>query len=169
MRSIPWHGVGLMFHTALPDFVRDHRDAFDYLEIMPDTHWVETVEDGASVYVDAPDSIAYLDRLRADGVPMVLHSIGLSIASADHFDHRHLAHIAGGADLTGAAGAPGQDSRRAGPGLSARRAPWAGRGEQLEGGTPAAPDLQAVRGGDQSAPRSSSIASNGSARTVTSP
>ena len=94
MQSIPWHGVGLVFHTALLDFVRDHRDAFDFLEIMPDTHWLETVEDGATVLVDAPDSIAFLDALRADGMAMVIHSIGLSIASAGHFARRHLAHIA---------------------------------------------------------------------------
>lgn len=94
MQSIPWHGVGLVFHTALVDFVHDHRDAFDFLEIMPDTHWLETMEHGTPVLVDAPDSIMFLDALRDDGVAMVIHSIGLSIASAGHFDRRHLAHIA---------------------------------------------------------------------------
>jgi hypothetical protein len=103
MQSIPRHGVGLVFHTGLLDFVRDHRDAFDFLEIMPDTHWLEIVEGGAPALVDAPDSIGYFDALRADGMDMVIHSIGLSIASAGHFDRRHLAHIAAWARRYGCA------------------------------------------------------------------
>lgn len=96
-------GVGLVFNAALQDFVLEHGDAFDYLEIMPDTHWLETVEDGVTVHVDAPDSLAFLDGLHARGVPMVIHGIGLSIGSADPLDRRHLAHVAAWARRYGCA------------------------------------------------------------------
>lgn len=94
MQAEPCRGVGLVFSAALQELVLEHGDAFDFLEIMPDTHWLETVQDGATELVDAPDSLAFLDGLHARGVPMVIHGIGLSIGSAGHFDRRHLAHVA---------------------------------------------------------------------------
>jgi uncharacterized protein (UPF0276 family) len=94
MESTSWLGVGLVFSPALQEFVLEQGDAFDFLEIMPDTHWLETVEDGVTVHVDAPDSLAFLDALCSRGVAMVIHSIGLSIGSADPLDRRHLEHVA---------------------------------------------------------------------------
>lgn len=94
IQEVAWHGVGLAFDAGLLDFVREHRDAFDFLEIMPETHWLEAVADGAASRADAPDAVAILDRLRADGVAMVIHSLGLSITSADPFDREHVGRIA---------------------------------------------------------------------------
>ncbi|MGH7040782.1 MAG: MNIO family bufferin maturase [Acetobacteraceae bacterium] len=71
-------GIGLRF---------PHHAAF--LDRRPATGWVEVHSEN---YLNGP-ALAVLERVRAD-YPVSLHSVGLSLGSAEGVDRRHLARIA---------------------------------------------------------------------------
>jgi len=77
-------GAGLSFQPALADFALERGEAFDFLEIVPDVLWDANAEPNE-------EAAQFLGHVRH---PMVLHSIGLSIGSADAFDTAHVAAIA---------------------------------------------------------------------------
>lgn len=85
-------GVGLLFNPALPDFLDHHADACDYLEVIPDREWVDRGVHAVPRYAMREASRALLQGLR-ERLPLVCHSIGLSIGSAELFDVGHIAQI----------------------------------------------------------------------------
>ncbi|GAB4215963.1 MAG: DUF692 domain-containing protein [Roseiflexaceae bacterium] len=93
LSSLPKLGVGLSFQLALRPFIQQHPDSFDYIEVIPDTLWSRHSTGTTTHYEESPQSLALLEELRALK-PLVAHSIGLSIGSADHFDQNHLDQIA---------------------------------------------------------------------------
>jgi uncharacterized protein (UPF0276 family) len=78
-------GVGLLYNPALPEFLRAHLDAVDYVEIIPDMGQTDHGPDHTPRYVEIEDWETFLEWL-VHRRPVVAHHIGLSIGSADHFD-----------------------------------------------------------------------------------
>ena len=93
LTTIPKLGVGISFQAALRDFVIDHADAFDFVEIMPDTLWEDSGVGLVHRYKENPETQAFLTEL-AQHKPIIGHSVGLSIGSAERFDTEHVAQIA---------------------------------------------------------------------------
>ena len=90
---IPKLGVGLAFQEELRPFLEARPETFDYLEVVPDILWEDRGPDATPRYVDRPEGVAFLEGWRATR-PVILHSIGLSIGSAERFDLDHVDHIA---------------------------------------------------------------------------
>jgi uncharacterized protein len=93
LAALPRLGVGLSFQGTLRDYVLENLDDFDFLEIIPDTFWTDRGESGEPRYAERPDARPFLDRV-ALRRPLVCHSIGLSIGSAERFDEGHVEQIA---------------------------------------------------------------------------
>jgi len=92
--SVEKLGVGLLFSEAIAGFCSEESDAFDFLEVIPDTLWTDVSLESRPTYRDNRVALAELDAHRNAGVPIVLHSTGLSIGSALEFDKTHADHIA---------------------------------------------------------------------------
>jgi uncharacterized protein len=84
-------GVGLTLQPQLLEFIDANRRVVDYVELVPDTSWTDLGPGWSPRYVDHHDIDAWLERV---GLPVVLHSIGMSIASVHHFDREHVDQIA---------------------------------------------------------------------------
>lgn len=92
-RSAAALGVGLLYNAALPDFVRSHIAAFDYLSITPDLFWLDRGPGHSARYEELEVWIETLDWVAARR-PIVSHNIGISIGSARTFDAEYLEQIA---------------------------------------------------------------------------
>jgi uncharacterized protein (UPF0276 family) len=95
LQALPRLGVGLLYVPSLPRFLREHVDALDYMAIVPDRFWVD---DGPATgtgprYRDFDRQVELLDWVAARK-PIVGHSVGLSIGSADLFDVEHVEQVA---------------------------------------------------------------------------
>lgn len=90
---VPRLGTGLLFQDQLLPFVEGERDCFDYLEVIPDLMWTDLGSDKSPRYVESARGVGLLRQLSGE-LPIVLHSIGLSIGSACRFDRPHLSQIA---------------------------------------------------------------------------
>jgi uncharacterized protein (UPF0276 family) len=90
----PQLGVGVLYTPTLADFVETDLDAFDYLEVIPDTFWTDN---GAGTDPRYEELESWTDML--DGVvehrPVVAHSVSFSLGSAGLFDEEHLRQLAG--------------------------------------------------------------------------
>jgi len=93
LTSLPKLGVGLSYQGTLRGFVLENLDAFDFLEIIPDMFWQDQGPAASPRYEDRANARPYLDQV-AEHRPIVAHSIGLSIGSAELFDTGHVAQIA---------------------------------------------------------------------------
>lgn len=93
LATLPKLGVGLSYQGPLRDFVLENLDSFDFLEIIPDIFWTDQGTGTPGRYRENPDSKPFLDRV-AEHKPIVAHSVGLSIGSADRFDTGHVGQIA---------------------------------------------------------------------------
>lgn len=85
-------GVGLLFNPVLPDFLASHPEAFDFLEIIPDREWADGGVHAEPRYSPIPASFDLFRRWR-ETKPLLCHSIGLSIGSAELFDRGHVEQI----------------------------------------------------------------------------
>lgn len=95
LAALPRLGVGLSFQGALRDFSLERLDAYDFLEITPDTLWLDrgAAIEGPDRYEENPDNTGFLAEVRQKK-PVVCHSIGLSIGSAERFDRGHVEQVA---------------------------------------------------------------------------
>jgi uncharacterized protein len=93
LSALPKLGVGLSFQVPLQSFVEAHLDTFDFLEIIPDTLWNDLGSSATPRYEENQNTQGFLEFL-AKHKPIIAHSIGLSIGSADRFDRVHVAQIA---------------------------------------------------------------------------
>lgn len=84
--------VGLNYQGELRDFIAQHLDLLDYVELVPDIAWTDRGPEATNRYVDDRATVAFIDQI-ADAVPIVAHSIGLSIASAHRFRTEHVDQI----------------------------------------------------------------------------
>jgi hypothetical protein len=93
LSSLPKLGVGLLFQAPLQSFVEANFDSFDFLEIIPDTFWNDLGASATPRYEENQNAQKYIEFL-SKHKPIIAHSIGLSIGSADWFDIIHVAQIA---------------------------------------------------------------------------
>jgi uncharacterized protein len=85
-------GVGLEYQEALRGFIETRPDAFDFVEVIPDLLWRDAGRGARPRYADDPEASGFVERL-SRRKPLLCHSIGLSIGSADHFETEHVAEI----------------------------------------------------------------------------
>lgn len=86
-------GVGVLFNPALSDFVRTHGPALDYLAVIPDRTWADHGR-GANPRFEALVAMSRVLNDVARSLPVVMHSIGMSICSAAIFDDEYVDHLA---------------------------------------------------------------------------
>src|ERR1051325_11767616 len=85
-------GIGLLYNPALPEFLRSYPEEVDYIEIIPDMFWTDKGRCSAPRYQETGSWVELLDEV-ASQFPLVSHSIGFSIGSAEIFDCQDLAQI----------------------------------------------------------------------------
>ena len=93
LAALPRLGVGMLYNPSLTAYVRDHLDSLDYLAVIPDRFWSDEGADAAERYDELERPVAQLDAV-AERLPIVGHSVGLSIGSAELFDTQHVEQIA---------------------------------------------------------------------------
>lgn len=93
MRALPKLGVGLAYQAPLAPLFAAADAGIDFMEVVPDMFWTDQGVDEAPRYIDDTEGIAQL-RTLAGTRPVVAHSIGLSIGSADIDDRQHVAQLA---------------------------------------------------------------------------
>lgn len=93
MSQPPRLGIGILYNPVLFNLLRNETELVDYVEIIPDMFWTLADQDGTPAYAEHADLIEQFEEL-AGRLPVVLHSVGLSIGSVDLFDERHVAQIA---------------------------------------------------------------------------
>jgi uncharacterized protein (UPF0276 family) len=92
MKALPKLGVGLAYQAPLRSLVEAPAGDFDFVEVVPDILWTDLGPGHVPRHLDDADSIAWIDGV-ARRLPVVPHSIGLSIGSAHGFEREHLAQI----------------------------------------------------------------------------
>ena len=91
--DVPKLGVGLNYQPQLRAFSEDHAGAaFDFLEAVPDSFWSDHGRGSVPRYTDNEAAWRFLEGIAAR-VPVIPHSIGLSIGSAHRFNREHLEQI----------------------------------------------------------------------------
>ena len=93
LRPLPALGVGLAFQAPLTSLFDAAASVVDYAEVVPDIFWTDRGPGATPRYIDDDDGIARMRALHAR-MPLVPHSIGLSIGSAAQFDRDHVAQVA---------------------------------------------------------------------------
>lgn len=93
LNAVPALGIGIVYNTALADFVRTDPEAFDFLEITPDMFWTDYGRGAQPRYVELDSALEVLEWARPR-YPIVAHNISLSIGSAGLFDEEYVAQIA---------------------------------------------------------------------------
>jgi uncharacterized protein len=91
---LPKLGVGLLYNPALPEYLRERQETFDYVEVIPEMFWNDRGPDTDPRFVELNDWVKMLDWV-TDRCPVIAHNIGLSLGSADYFDQSYAEHIAG--------------------------------------------------------------------------
>jgi uncharacterized protein len=93
LAQLPRYGVGILYNAALPEFLQESYHLLDHLAIIPDRFWTDEGEGTGDRYTEIEQPIQILDRL-AEKLPIVGHSVGLSIGSAELFDTEHVEQVA---------------------------------------------------------------------------
>jgi uncharacterized protein len=90
--ALPQLGVGLLYNPSLPGFLHDNLDCLDYLEIIPDMFWTDQGRGQSPRYIELESWVDFLSWIM-EHRPVIAHSIGLSLGSADTFDVEYLDHL----------------------------------------------------------------------------
>ena len=85
-------GVGVLFNPSMDRFLERSLHRLDYLSVIPDRAWVDHGVGAPNRFQPLPLSAGLLDEA-ARQLPIVLHSIGLSICSADIFDEEYARNL----------------------------------------------------------------------------
>jgi uncharacterized protein len=92
LAALPRLGIGVLFNLALPGFLRSHRDAWDYVEVIPDMFWRDHGADSEPRYEELEPWMADLGWI-ADRAPLIAHNIGLSLAGTSAPDDGYLVKL----------------------------------------------------------------------------
>ncbi len=92
MQPLPKLGVGLAFQAPLNPMFEAAAPPLDYVEVVPDIFWTDRGPGMAPRYLEDARGIATVAGI-ARRWPLVAHSIGLSIGSADRFEVEHLRQL----------------------------------------------------------------------------
>lgn len=87
--TVPSLGIGVTFQPRMRGFIERNLGLLDFVEIVPDMCWTDFGAQCAPRYVNEPAMMAWLQELRQQ-VPVIPHSIGLSIGSAHRFRYEHV-------------------------------------------------------------------------------
>ena len=85
-------GVGVLFNPSLDRFVERSLQHLDYLAVIPDRAWIDRGVGAAHRFEPLPLPTALMEEAARE-LPIVLHSIGLSICSAEIFDEEYARHL----------------------------------------------------------------------------
>src|SRR6266545_4854482 len=77
---VPNLGIGVSFQDTLRPFLEREPDAYDYLEVVPDTLWTDRGPGAMPRYLEDQDALAFVRTVRSVK-PVIPHSIGLSTRS----------------------------------------------------------------------------------------
>lgn len=91
--TVPKLGVGLAYQAQLRPFIERSSDAFDFLEVVPDILWTDLGWGSDPRYVEDAAGTGFLEQVGV-AMPVIPHSIGLSIGSAHRFDRDHVEQMA---------------------------------------------------------------------------
>jgi len=91
--ALPTLGVGILYNPMLTELLREEPELIDFLEIIPDSFWTVEKETAPRRYQEHDTFTEPIEEL-ARRVPVVLHSVDLSIGSGEVFDQEHVAQIA---------------------------------------------------------------------------
>lgn len=91
--TVPKLGVGLNYQPQFHPFLENHSAEFDFLEIVPDVFWIDRGIGASPRYIEDAVQTAFLRRMCAR-MPVIMHSIGLSIGSAHRFNRSQLVQLA---------------------------------------------------------------------------
>jgi uncharacterized protein len=83
--SLPQLGVGILYNPMLTELLRDETELVDFVEIVPDSFWTVDKRSLPHRYLEHDTFIEPVEEL-AGRVPIVLHSVDLSIGSSELFD-----------------------------------------------------------------------------------
>jgi uncharacterized protein len=86
-------GIGVLYNPSLPAFLRTDLAECDFVSVIPDMFWMEDVEHGRTRYTELEAWVETLDDLEAR-IPIVAHSIGLSLGTASSFDAGYVEQLA---------------------------------------------------------------------------
>ncbi|MEA2801303.1 MAG: uncharacterized protein QOE49_1398, partial [Rhodospirillaceae bacterium] len=86
-------GIGLGYQAQLRDYIRSRRDRFDFLEVVPDILWTDLGRGARPRYRDIEADVAFIGDV-ARTMPVIPHSIGLSIGSAHRYEREHVEQMA---------------------------------------------------------------------------
>jgi uncharacterized protein len=90
-------GIGVLFNPSMHRFVETSLRHLDYVAVIPDRAWVDRGVGTPHRFSVLPLSATVLDQVSRER-PIVLHSIGLSICSADIFDEEYALNLIAWAD-----------------------------------------------------------------------
>lgn len=85
--------MGLNYQPQFQPFLDNHSHEFDFLEIVPDVFWIDRGIGASPRYIEDAVQTAFLGRMRAR-MPVIMHSIGLSIGSEHRFNRSQLVQLA---------------------------------------------------------------------------
>ncbi|MES2921205.1 MAG: DUF692 domain-containing protein [Verrucomicrobiota bacterium] len=91
--STPQLGIGILYNPMLTELLQNEPELIDFLEIIPDSFWTVNKQTTPRRYLEH-DTFTEPVEILAGRVPVVLHSVDLSIGSSDLFDLEHVAQIA---------------------------------------------------------------------------
>lgn len=90
-------GVGVLLNPSMHQFVESSLHHLDYIAVIPDRAWTDHGMGVPQRFRVLPLSAAVLEQVSRQ-LPIVLHSIGLSICSAEIFDKEYAQNLIAWAD-----------------------------------------------------------------------
>jgi uncharacterized protein (UPF0276 family) len=88
----PRPGVGILFNPSLEGFINQSSKSLDYLAVIPDRAWIDHGVGSHHRFERLPLPAAHLEAVARE-LPIVLHSIGLSIGTAGDFDEEYVQNL----------------------------------------------------------------------------
>lgn len=82
-------GIGLSYQPALRSFIDNNVNLLDFVEVIPDLLWTDSGQGCSPRFIEDRTSVLFIERL-ASRIPVIPHSIGLSLGTAHRFDTGHV-------------------------------------------------------------------------------
>ena len=92
LAATPALGVGVLHNPAVPDLLAADPGLVDYVSVMPDMFWTDRGPEATPRFVELDSWIRFLDWA-VGRFPLVAHSIGLSIGSAEFSDDAYIEQL----------------------------------------------------------------------------
>jgi uncharacterized protein len=93
LSGINARGVGILYNPVVPGLLKAEPGAVDYLAITPDLFWTDYGPGANARFVELEPCVDFLNWA-AGRLPLVAHSIGLSLGSAEFSDDGYVGQLA---------------------------------------------------------------------------